>query len=301
MDIRTRIETIRTVRDTLESYDYQDQSLYLQGYGYQPIDGYNDFSIQDSLVQGDDDEKLLQLASHLRGEEAKSDDAAAGPRPLSIFASHLNAHRELVAQYKQQFERYGISLFVAHDSITPDEEWANEIRRTLGTADCGLVFLHEGFRDSQWCDQEVGWLLGRQVAVPILIFGQHAPYGPMGMKQGLKVGTRPPHVIVPEVLDIYRRHSDLAPKLVESFIVGLERTGSFRTTDLIWEQIRDFRELTSEQVERVEAAVMTRDQIYNTGRGDEGTYPELFDRFLKAQANYSAPAPTPAVWDEAPF
>uniref|UniRef100_UPI0021BE2D68 hypothetical protein n=1 Tax=Nesterenkonia marinintestina TaxID=2979865 RepID=UPI0021BE2D68 len=123
----------------------------------------------------------------------------------------------------------------------------------------------------------------------------------MGMKQGLKVGTRPPHVIVPEVLDIYRRRSDLAPKLVESFIVGLERTGSFRTTDLIWEQIRDFRELTSEQIERVEAAVMTRDQIYNTGRGDEGTYPELFDRFLKAQANYNAPAPTPAVWDEAPF
>jgi hypothetical protein len=76
-------------------------------------------------------------------------------QPLFIFGSHLAAQRALVGAVGEQLSRYGIELFVAHDSIDHDALWQAEIEKALDRADAGLVFLHDGFSESAWCDQEV--------------------------------------------------------------------------------------------------------------------------------------------------
>ncbi len=56
-------------------------------------------------------------------------------------------------------DRYGIELFVAHEDIEPDREWKDEILNALGTTDGSVAFLHQEFKTSDWCGQEVGWHL----------------------------------------------------------------------------------------------------------------------------------------------
>lgn len=77
-----------------------------------------------------------------------------------MFGSHLSEHTVLVGAVRDQLLRYGIELFVAHDTIEHDKLWQDEIEKALDRAHAGLVFVHQGLRESAWCDQEIGWLQG---------------------------------------------------------------------------------------------------------------------------------------------
>lgn len=291
MDKAARLRDVKFVRDELQKLDWEDQHLHLGTFGF-PTPDY-DMTIQDCLLQGNDSD-LQELASLLRGEQEVADVAAGAeaslPVPLKIFASHLAMKRAIVSDYAAQFQRYGIELFVAHDSIEPDSVWADEVLKMLRTSHCGLVFLHDKFGESGWCDQEVGWLLGRGVPVPVLKFEATAPYGPLGIKQAISVAGRHIGEVVVDVLAVLRNSSDLVPHLVESLVVGLERSWNFHTTDLIWTQLQGFRELTPSQNERILQAAATNDQVRNAYcYAESRTYPELIQEFVKTQASYSAP------------
>jgi hypothetical protein len=48
-----------------------------------------------------------------------------------VFGSHLSEHTVLVGAVRDQLLRYGIELFVAHDTIEHDKLWQDEIERLL--------------------------------------------------------------------------------------------------------------------------------------------------------------------------
>ena len=64
-----------------------------------------------------------------------------------VFLSHLAEVKEHVAGLKASLKSYGISAFVAHDDITPSEEWQEEIRKALLTMRGFVALLTEGFYD----------------------------------------------------------------------------------------------------------------------------------------------------------
>lgn len=109
------------------------------------------------------------------------------PSIVRLFASHLDAQMKLVREVADVLSTYCISLFVAHNDIPVDDEWHNAIESHLQSVDGGVVFLHPGFNKSEWCDQEVGWLLGRGTPVFTLKFADQHPYGPLGKRQALVV------------------------------------------------------------------------------------------------------------------
>jgi hypothetical protein len=306
MDRATKLKTVRFVRDELQGLDWEDQSLHLTTFGFSSPEH---MTVQDCLLEGDET-GLQELASYLRGEQDEA-DLVAGPisqqtAPLKVFASHLAAHRSVVSTYAAEFQKYGIELFVAHDSIEPDAVWADEIVRSLRTAHCGIVFLHDGFNASGWCDQEAGWLLGRGVPVPVLKFEATPPYGPLGFKQAINVAGRYPEPVVVETLNILRNSPAIASNLVESLVVGLERSPNFHTTDLIWDQLEGFRELTTDQTERVMQAAAGNSQVRNASCPEDAlgrTYPVVLQEFVESQASYSAPMVAAAAWGtaQAPF
>ena len=63
-------------------------------------------------------------------------------------------------------ETRGIHCFVAHIDIEPTREWQDEIESALETCDALAAYLTPDFVISRWCDQEVGFCVGR--ALPIL-------------------------------------------------------------------------------------------------------------------------------------
>lgn len=90
---------------------------------------------------------------------------------------------------------------MAHEDIEPTKEWANEIEKALLTMDCLCAIITPQFIDSKWCDQEVGFALGRRVLV-IPIRKNHDPYGLIGKFQGIQSKDKTANKLAQEIFDI---------------------------------------------------------------------------------------------------
>lgn len=102
-----------------------------------------------------------------------------------LFISHLTSDKERATYVKNILMPYGIHCFVAHEDITPSKEWQVAIESALSSMDALCAILSPDFPKSKWCDQEVGYALGRHKLV-IPIDSGIVPYGFMGKWQAIK-------------------------------------------------------------------------------------------------------------------
>lgn len=105
---------------------------------------------------------------------------------IRAFISHRDAHKSAARELGTELDDYGISCFVAHDTIKPLSEWRHEILRGLETMEVMIVFLTDDFDDSLWCQQEVGYALGKGVPILPLKLGKKDPSGFTSHIQALK-------------------------------------------------------------------------------------------------------------------
>jgi hypothetical protein len=109
------------------------------------------------------------------------------PFYFRLFISHVSARRELAGAISAGLRAHHIDAFVAHDAISPTREWQEEIEDALATCHGCAAILSEGFHESDWCDQEVGVCLGREVLI-LSIYDGVSPYGFIGSFQALSPG-----------------------------------------------------------------------------------------------------------------
>lgn len=102
-----------------------------------------------------------------------------------MFISHLTDDKSIAGDLKRILGTLGISCFVAHEDIKPTKVWQDEIVKALVTADALCVIVSPGLVNSEWCDQEVGFAMGRDILCIPLMYGDK-PYGILGMSQGLQ-------------------------------------------------------------------------------------------------------------------
>lgn len=102
-----------------------------------------------------------------------------------VFLSHLTVNKVSAANLKEALLQYGISSFVSHEDITVAKPWQDELEKALNTMDALVAIFETGFKDSDWCCQEIGWALGRNVPV-IPIARTMLPYGFVGSIQAIK-------------------------------------------------------------------------------------------------------------------
>ena len=67
------------------------------------------------------------------------------PNTLKLFISHRDTHKRHAHDLADSLKHFGISSFVAHDSIEPDEEWQKEIEKALQSMDVMLCLITENF------------------------------------------------------------------------------------------------------------------------------------------------------------
>ena len=105
---------------------------------------------------------------------------------LRLFISHRDTHKRAARALANELKAYGISAFVAHDTIEPMATWQREIEKGLETMEVMLAFVTDDFHESVWTNQEVGYALGKGVPVVPLKFEQTDPRGFIGPRQALK-------------------------------------------------------------------------------------------------------------------
>ncbi|WP_421222795.1 toll/interleukin-1 receptor domain-containing protein [Aeromonas enteropelogenes] len=108
---------------------------------------------------------------------------------FKLFLSHLASFKVQTSHLQSALRKYAISSFVAHEDIEPTKQWQEEIEAALHTMDALVAILMPSFQESRWCDQEVGFAVGRDVLVIPLRKGLD-PYGFIGKYQGIQAQNK---------------------------------------------------------------------------------------------------------------
>lgn len=211
--------------------------------------------------------------------------------PLLLFASHRDTQSGFVGEVANQLQRFGITLFVAHKSIEPDDEWHRAIEESLKNCHGGVVFLSDGFIESQWCDQEVGWLLGRDVPTYALKFEHNHPYGPLGKKQAFTVRQGMTAAeLAKELVHWVSSKPGLGRYLEASLAQALIGSRSFAHTDELWALLKDARHLDGQGVAAILSAMRDNNQVYLanglSSDGEGRPYPHLLFELSQAQPGF---------------
>lgn len=143
-----------------------------------------------------------------------------------LFLSHLSSFKVQTAHLQTALKKYAISSFVAHEDIEPSREWQNEIEAGLQTMDALAAILMEGFKESNWCDQEVGVAVGRDVLIIPIRKGLD-PYGFIGKYQGIQAMNK----TVGDVAELVFRTIVKSPKTRSKMLLALSNAIS-QSTDV---------------------------------------------------------------------
>lgn len=108
------------------------------------------------------------------------------PNAPRIFLSHRADRKADAHRLERALKRLGFASFVAHDAIAPSLEWRREIQKAQRSCDLLIAVVTEGFHDSEWTDQEIGWVLGRDLAIVALSLDGTLPKGFLESYQAIK-------------------------------------------------------------------------------------------------------------------
>ena len=124
------------------------------------------------------------------------------PDHIRLFISHRDNYKNEAQDLANKLEKYGISAFVAHDTIEPMTTWQEEIMKGLQTMEIMLAFITDNFSKSSWTNQEIGVALGRNIPIISLKLENESPCGFIQTKQALKGNLRNLAKSVPEIYNL---------------------------------------------------------------------------------------------------
>ncbi|UOG91010.1 MAG: toll/interleukin-1 receptor domain-containing protein [Candidatus Thiothrix sulfatifontis] len=149
-------------------------------------------------------------------------------------------------------KRFGISAFVAHVDIEPTKEWQDEIEAGLFSMDALAAILMQGFKESNWTDQEVGIAIGRGVLVIPIVKGV-TPYGFIEKYQGLNVGNGNKTImqVAKEIFGILVASPKSRTKMLTCFVDTILQTNEEKEVLVKLTYLNDIRDLPIAYLEKL--------------------------------------------------
>lgn len=234
------------------------------------------------------DYDLVELAAYLDSTEhelqAMGHDPPGpwNPDHVRLFVSHTHPHARFAGGLRQVLGSWLIDAFVAHDNLEPTEEWQTTIESALRTCHVAAAIVTPDFSASKWCDQEVGFCLGRPILIVPLMLGT-APYGFLAKFQAITIkrGQDAPSVAA-ELLTVLAMHPEtqerVMPCVVRRFTTsdsndaardGFALLG--RMPRWLWNPLN---------VSEVEHAIEDKSQLRNAKLGTGEPLPDAVEKLL---------------------
>jgi hypothetical protein len=177
-----------------------------------------------------------------------------------LFLSHVSASKIEANNSKKELAWYGVSAFVAHEDIEPTAVWQGEIERALATMHSLLALATPGFRNSHWCQQEVGWALGRGVPIIGLRAGEDPP-GFIAASQALSADVAKHAEVAKGVVKLLAREPRTASLMRETLVSRIEETESWERLRELIDCLVEVTEVPSEQLDRLDHACVTNQHL----------------------------------------
>ncbi|HEX6733305.1 MAG TPA: toll/interleukin-1 receptor domain-containing protein [Azonexus sp.] len=209
------------------------------------------------------DEPLLELAKHLG--VASQLETPVEPKFWSsgsarVFLSHLASMKVDTLNLREALADFGISAFVAHVDIEPTKEWQVEIESALASMDGLIALLAPGFKESNWCDQEVGVAIGRKLPIVSVRLGLD-PYGFIGKYQAVQGKGKDHRVLARELYDIFMLNPSIGPKITSALVKLLSESFSFDESKRLISLIEKSAYLTTKHVASMQESVEKNGQV----------------------------------------
>lgn len=292
MDDNRRFALLREVVDKLATGSWADANLVLGQFGL-PVawpDQWESVDLRRYLVRtitGVGDDLLERVYAAVAEYQAPAPEGAATwlAGNLRLFGSYLVSERHFVGDVRAALGRFGIDLFAAHDSIAVSRQWAQVIEDALRSCDAAVIFLHAGFRDSEWTDQESGFCVARRVPILPLMFTDDTPHGFLSPYQGLRCHGLSRPAVAERITDWLVDDRRARRPITEALVTALEMSGGFERTRTVLSRLMRLDGFTPAQLQRMEHAAQVNRQVAEAFLGPEPA-PEVIRRIV---ADASAP------------
>lgn len=198
------------------------------------------------------------------------------------FISHSHLDKDIASKLQLELDNFGLSSFVAHEDIEPNEEWAKEIVKVAGECRIFLYLLTENFykSTSRWPDHEVGMGISkRALCIPLSLEGViHVdPYGALAHIQRVKINEES-YYDSTFVVKFGKRKIGLSrfvltkwydkegSKVIEYFISELSTVKDFKSGNAVCRTLRlmdRWNWLSPEQVNEIVRYGTANNQVFN--------------------------------------
>lgn len=205
---------------------------------------------------------------------------------LKLFLSHSAKHKATAEALAAQLEEQGISVFVAHKSIQVSSDWRLEIEKALNQADALTLLAHAEIKYSEWCQQEVGWALGKNTPVMCLVYD-----GALGGFLERNQHAAASDDVVNNCTTILTWIETTDPicwSLTDLRIQALASANSFREADEISKLIVRSNRIKREQIQQIKQAYTDNNQVHHSTKATEHikSLLEEFDESLPRIVNH---------------
>lgn len=267
-----RVDIVKRVAERLAAEDgWTEIDLILGQFGFPTSPSWSGSKksyLINHLKRGESD-KLNAIDQYLMGHSRPGEDPWEDSA-FRLFLTHVAAEKQTAHALKSCLRFFGIDAFVAHEDIDPGKEWQIVIESALNSCDALVGLLHEGFRESDWCDQEVGIALGQGIVVVPIQFDL-LPYGFFGSVQAIPNGaSREPKNLASELVQILAKDKRTAIKLTDVIVNTLANATSYDQANELSRLLAEDTPLLSEnQAESLRRAEKENSQLMGAWRFDQ--------------------------------
>ncbi|MBN4016431.1 TIR domain-containing protein [Rhodospirillaceae bacterium AH-315-P19] len=228
----------------------------------------NEFVNDVSFEYEDENDPEYQQSVSIKGRVQINPDTLSiwNPGQIRLFISHRDVHKVAAKELAEALEAYGISAFVAHDTIEPMTTWQAEIVKGLETMEIMLAFVTKDFHESIWTNQEIGFALGRNIPVVSLKLQNRDPSGFIGSLQALRGRLENPVASVPEIYKLLAEKLGNKERLQSALIGAFLTSPDFSETKLRFDRMEAVIKTLSEgEVLEIIRGFRENDQLHKAG------------------------------------
>lgn len=260
------------------------------------VNGYDDLYLERVYIYPIAEPDDSWRGGVARPVQASTDEAARLWKEghFRLFLSHSSANKEFGAELKESLGKVKVDVFVAHEDIEPNLTWQQEIKLALASCHSLLFLATETSNQSWWCQQEVGWGLGRGVLVTSYML-EKEPVGFANGLQGWKVRKHDLLEIRKKLLTMFAKDDRTEPSMHEPLVQLVQSSKTAEQIDYALDYLELLKSLNQSDLERI--STVTSQPFVAKSR-------ELKARMQAALVNFGyspAVAATPAVDEYDPF
>jgi hypothetical protein len=182
------------------------------------------------------------------------------PGCFRLFISHTSANKVKAHALKQALAEYHVAAFVAHDDIVPTREWEAEIERALRTTDALAAIMTPDFVESRWCDQEVGFAIGRgKLVIPLC--SDTIPHGFLSKYQSFKAKGLLAAAVAEQLFNVLLAHTLTSQRMTDALVDRMANSGSFEISRRTMPLLEKIARLNDSQVTKLVQSTDTNRQV----------------------------------------